>query len=57
MKKFTEKQPPQSAPAFDVQWKPFFLNIESPETSDVRIVVSYRAHDISDLDEEAAFVT
>ncbi|CAM9689206.1 unnamed protein product, partial [Scytosiphon promiscuus] len=38
MKQFTEKQQPQSPPAFDVRWKPFFLNVESPETSDVRIV-------------------
>ncbi|CAN0403456.1 unnamed protein product [Pylaiella littoralis] len=39
MKQFAVKHSsPTSAPVFDVRWKPFFLNVESPETSEVAIV-------------------
>ncbi len=40
MKQFAaEGSSAQSPPEFDVRWKPFFLNIKSPETSEVPIVV------------------
>lgn len=37
IKQFTAKE---ASSSFDVRWKPFFLNVESPETSEVAIVVS-----------------
>lgn len=39
IKQFTSKE---TSSSFDVRWKPFFLNVESPETSEVAIVVSLR---------------
>lgn len=39
IKQFTAKE---ASSSFDVRWKPFFLNVESPETSEVAIVVSAR---------------
>eukprot|EP00752_Nemacystus_decipiens_P014252 g12674.t1 len=35
IKQFTAKE---ASSSFDVRWKPFFLNVESPETSEVPIV-------------------
>lgn len=39
MKQFTAAQPKDASSVFNVSWKPFFLNVESPETSDVPIKV------------------
>ena len=42
MKQFSTTQPNDTPPIFNVSWKPFFLNVESPETSDVPIKVDTR---------------
>ena len=42
MKQFTSNLPTEDdsqAPVFDVRWKPFFLNVKSPETSEEPIKV------------------
>lgn len=42
MKQFATSQPTekeQEPPVFDVRWKPFFLNVKSPETSEEPIQV------------------
>lgn len=43
MKQFAASRPNDSQPpAFDVRWKPFFLNVKSPETSEEPIQVRPR---------------
>ncbi|CAM9495134.1 unnamed protein product [Sphacelaria rigidula] len=34
MQKYSATQPTGAAPSFEVSWKPFFLNVASPETSE-----------------------
>lgn len=39
MKTFAASQPADSPPSFEVSWEPFFLNVDSPETSEENIGV------------------